>query len=71
MLEILLIFKKPYIVVLYHPVTTNFDKSNNTKKLLKVCRELNIQVIWFWPNVDSGSNLISKSIRTYREKIKY
>ena len=64
-------FKKPYIVVLYHPVTTNFDQeSNNTKKLLKVCSELNIQVIWFWPNVDSGSSLISKSIRTYREKNK-
>jgi len=64
-------YKKPYIVVLYHPVTTNFEEeSNNTKKLLKVCKELNIQVVWFWPNVDTGSNLISKSIRVYREKNK-
>ena len=33
-------------------------------------KKLNKQIIWFWPNVDTGSDLISETIRRYREKNK-
>ena len=26
-----------------------------------------MQVVWLWPNVDAGSDQISKGIRTFRE----
>ncbi len=64
-------FKKNYIVMLYHPVTTMHKlEKENTKILLEVCNKLNKQVIWFWPNVDTGSDLISETIRIFREKNK-
>lgn len=64
-------FKKKYIVVLYHPVTTKYElEKRNAEILLNVCKKLNRQIIWFWPNVDTGSDLISETIRRYREKNK-
>ena len=33
----------------------------------KVILKLDIQVIWLWPNVDAGSNYLSKSLRVIRE----
>ena len=57
-----------YIVVLHHPVTTEFnDSSKNIESLLSVVDGLGIPTFWFWPNVDEGSDAISKGIRMYRE----
>ena len=28
------------------------------------------QIIWLWPNVDAGSDIVSKKLRIIREKIK-
>lgn len=60
---------QPYLVVLQHPVTTEygseFDHINET---LKAIAELKIQTVWFWPNVDAGSDDISKGLRQFREK---
>lgn len=62
-------FHSPYLVVLQHPVTTEygsgFDQVNET---LKAIKELNIQTVWLWPNVDAGSDDISKGIRMFRER---
>jgi len=60
---------KPYIIVMNHPVTTEYGKNrHNTEELLKAVREINIPTIWFWPNTDAGTDEISKAIRTFREK---
>ena len=57
--------------MLYHPVTTRYEsEKRNAEILLNVCKKLNKQIIWFWPNVDTGSDLISETIRRYREKYK-
>ena len=62
-------FLDPYIVVLQHPVTTEYGKaSNQINETLKAVHSLNIQKVWLWPNIDAGSDDISKSIRTFREK---
>ena len=30
-------------------------------------KELDVPTFWFWPNVDAGSDRISKAIRHFRE----
>lgn len=66
-------FQKPYIVVMQHPVTTEKDNRSHAETLLRVIDDLNMQVVWFWPNSDAGTEEISKAIRQYRElgKIKH
>ena len=62
--------KKPYIVVSNHPVTTEYGKNRgNTEALLNAIHELNIPTIWFWPNVDAGTDEVSKAIRAFRENV--
>jgi len=59
---------KDYVVVMQHSVTTelneSFDQINET---LMAIHELKIPTFWFWPNVDAGSDKISKGIRIFRE----
>lgn len=62
-------WKNGYLVVMQHPVTTEFDKSReHIAQTLEAIQELNIPTFWFWPNVDAGSDGISKGIRSFREK---
>ncbi|WP_348655458.1 UDP-N-acetylglucosamine 2-epimerase [uncultured Roseivirga sp.] len=62
-------YKSPYAVVMQHPVTTEYEKSRSQVELtLNVMESLNIPVIWFWPNVDAGSDGTSKGIRAFRER---
>ncbi len=64
-------FKKPYIVVLQHPVTTEYKNINkNINETIKAIMMLKYQVIWLWPNVDAGSDIVSKKIRILREQKK-
>jgi UDP-hydrolysing UDP-N-acetyl-D-glucosamine 2-epimerase len=61
-------YKDGYLVVMQHPVTTEFSKSKEQMSiLLKAVYKLNIPTFWFWPNVDAGSDGASSSIRKFRE----
>ena len=65
--------KKDYLVLLYHPVTTEYYKaSNQINEILKSVKILKkkFQIIWLWPNIDAGSDIFSKKIRNFREKNK-
>ena len=58
-----------YVVVMQHPVTTEFeDARTQIAQTLYAIQELDIPTLWFWPNVDAGSDEISKGIRIFREK---
>lgn len=58
-----------YIVVMQHPVTTEYmEASDQIIQTLESIIEVNMKCIWFWPNIDAGSDIISKTIRQYREK---
>lgn len=60
--------QKPYLVVLQHPVTTEFgDGVSQITQTLKAIEELRIQTVWLWPNVDAGSDDVSKGLRMFRE----
>lgn len=61
-------WKNGYIVVMQHPVTTEFEESKgHIEETLRAVTELNIPTFWFWPNVDAGSDGTSNGIRGYRE----
>tara|TARA_B100002052_G_scaffold238237_1_gene222022 strand:- start:28268 stop:29434 length:1167 start_codon:yes stop_codon:yes gene_type:complete len=61
-------FSKPFLLVSQHPVTTEYKNNrNNFQKTLNAINKLNIQTIMLWPNIDAGSDKISKSIRSFRE----
>lgn len=58
-----------YIVVLQHPVTTEHEESRqHVTETLHAVVDSGIPAIWFWPNVDAGSDGTSKGIRSFREK---
>lgn len=60
-----------YIVVLQHPVTTEYDASRaHIEETLYAVRSADVPTLWFWPNVDAGSDGTSKGIRAFRENEK-
>ena len=51
-----------------HPVTNEyFDSRKNIEITLKALSELKITTLWFWPNIDAGSDGTSSGIRAFRE----
>ncbi len=61
-------WKDGYVVVMQHPVTTEYDEArNHVTMTLEAIHELGIPTFWFWPNVDAGADGTSNGIRSYRE----
>lgn len=62
-------WSKPYILMVQHPVTTSyghgFEEVSQTLQALKSIPD--IQKVIMWPNVDAGSDDVSKGIRHFRE----
>ena len=60
-----------YLVVMQHPVTTEWGKSGeDTKETLEAIKKIDKPVFWFWPNADAGSDSTSRVLRKYRENSK-
>lgn len=60
---------KPYLVVMQHPVTTEYGQGfEQIQQTLDAVEQSRQQAIWFWPNVDAGSDDVSKGLRVFREK---
>ncbi|SKB59956.1 UDP-N-acetyl-D-glucosamine 2-epimerase, UDP-hydrolysing [Salegentibacter holothuriorum] len=61
-------WKTGYIVVMQHPVTTEYQEAKaHITETLKAIKKLDLPTFWFWPNVDAGSDGTSNGIRTFRE----
>jgi UDP-hydrolysing UDP-N-acetyl-D-glucosamine 2-epimerase len=59
---------KGYLVVMQHPVTTEYDQArNHVQETLHAVHQTKIPTLWFWPNVDAGSDGTSGGIRSFRE----
>lgn len=57
-----------FIVVLQHPVTNEVDQSREQViASLEAVTAVGLPTMWFWPNVDAGSDRTSKAIRSFRE----
>jgi len=65
-------WERPYILMLQHPVTTSYGQGlaqvNETLYALKKIQK--IQKIVLWPNIDAGTDEISKGLRVFRERYK-
>lgn len=60
--------EQPYLVVLQHPITTEYGHSGQqVAETLEAIRRIGMHTVWLWPNVDAGSDEISKRLRTFRE----
>ena len=59
---------RDFIVVLQHPVTTEYELSRrHVEETLRAVADCCVPTLWFWPNVDAGSDGTSKGIRAFRE----
>jgi UDP-hydrolysing UDP-N-acetyl-D-glucosamine 2-epimerase len=61
--------QKPYLLVIQHPVTTEYERSlPHMTETLDALKSLSMNAVLIWPNMDAGSDGISKAIRMFREK---
>ena len=59
---------KQYGICIFHPVTTEYGENYSyTKELIDAVHEQDIEFVWIWPNMDAGSDGVSKAIREARE----
>jgi UDP-hydrolysing UDP-N-acetyl-D-glucosamine 2-epimerase len=57
-----------YLVVMQHPVTTEHQLARtHVQETLHAVHDLGLPTLWFWPNVDAGSDGTSSSLRAFRE----
>ncbi|MFO1485933.1 MAG: UDP-N-acetylglucosamine 2-epimerase [Verrucomicrobiaceae bacterium] len=58
-----------FIVLMQHPVTNESTAARKQMEAtLEAVRRLDLPVLCFWPNLDAGSDGISRAIRIFREK---
>ena len=62
---------KPYVMVMQHPVTTEYGEGltqiEATLKAVDRIGRQGMQVIWLWPNADAGSDDVAKGLRVFRD----
>ncbi len=62
-------FKKPFILLIQHPVTTSYGHGREQiNETLDALRDREEQKILIWPNNDAGSDDVTKGIRIFREE---
>jgi UDP-hydrolysing UDP-N-acetyl-D-glucosamine 2-epimerase len=60
--------EKPYLLIIQHPVTTEYEENlGHVNETIKAIESLRMNTVWIWPNMDAGSDGISKGIRVFRE----
>ncbi len=58
--------KQKYIIVIQHPVTTEYNANYyNITQTIKAVSHLGVPTFWIWPNMDAGSDGISKGLREF------
>jgi UDP-hydrolysing UDP-N-acetyl-D-glucosamine 2-epimerase len=59
---------KPYLLVLFHPTTTEYgSEREQMEELLVALDQLRKPTLLLWPNIDAGADHISKAIRVFRD----
>jgi UDP-hydrolysing UDP-N-acetyl-D-glucosamine 2-epimerase len=62
---------KPFMLVLFHPTTTEFGgERGQMEALLDAIFAIRRPTVLLWPNIDAGSDHIGKAIRQYRDQRK-
>lgn len=59
----------PFLLSVFHPTTTEFGSaSDQMQALLHALDQVRYPTVMLWPNIDAGSNHISKTIRRFRDQ---
>lgn len=59
---------QPYLLMLQHPVTTEYQGGyDQIMETIEAVHAIGMQTIALWPNIDAGSDAISKGMRVFRE----
>ena len=59
--------REPYIIVMQNPVTTEAAEARRqVSQTLSAVLHAGLQVVWIWPNMDAGSDAMSKKIREWQ-----
>ena len=59
----------PFFLVVFHPTTTQYgSEKTQMETLLQALEQLHTQTLLLWPNIDAGSDHISKTIRVFRDQ---
>lgn len=62
---------RPFLLVSQHPVTTEYGQAERQiTETLMALHELHLPTVMLWPNVDAGSEDISRGMRKFREQYK-
>ena len=60
---------EPFLLVLQHPVTTEYGSGlKQIQQTLEAVDRIGMQAVWLWPNVDAGSDDVSRGLRIHRER---
>jgi len=58
---------KPFLLVVFHPTTTEYGgEREQIQRLLEALNQIRMPTLLLWPNIDAGSDHISKAIRAFR-----
>lgn len=58
---------KPFLTVIQHPVTTESDNRRHLETTFRALAELDMPIVWFWPNPDAGTAEMAEVLRHFRE----
>ena len=58
---------RPFLMVIQHPVTTEPDNRLHLEATFRALADLDIPVVWFWPNPDAGTGEMAETLRHFRE----
>jgi UDP-hydrolysing UDP-N-acetyl-D-glucosamine 2-epimerase len=58
-----------FLLVVFHPTTTEYGgERTQMEELLSALKEIQMQTILLWPNIDAGADHVSKAIRRFRDQ---
>ncbi len=62
---------QPFLLTVFHPTTTEYGgERKQMDQLLKALEAVRRPTLLLWPNIDAGSDHISKAIRVFRDRQK-
>ncbi len=60
---------KPFVVMIQHPVTSEYEEGySQVMKTLEALERLDEQKLVLWPNIDAGSDKVSKALRVFMRR---
>jgi UDP-N-acetylglucosamine 2-epimerase len=61
---------QPFLLALFHPTTTEYGgEREQMDNMLDALEDLRMPTVLLWPNIDAGSDHISRAIRAFRERL--